>query len=61
MLLMNCVVADAGPLIALAKLELLAVLDGAYRDLFGAQSRRAWLSDETLLKQLINRSAQESA
>lgn len=36
-----------------------AVLDDAYRDLIGAQSRTVWLSDETLLKQLLNRSGQD--
>ncbi len=36
-----------------------AVLDDAYRDLIGAQSRTVWLSDETLLKQMLNRSGQD--
>lgn len=35
-----------------------AVLDDAYRDLLGAQTRTVWLSDDTLLKQLINRTGQ---
>lgn len=36
-----------------------AVLDDGYRDLIGAQSRTVWLSDETLLKQMLNRSGQD--
>lgn len=36
-----------------------AVLDDVYRDLIGAQSRTVWMSDETLLKQLLNRSGQD--
>lgn len=35
-----------------------AVLDDVHRDLIGAQTRTVYLSDETLLKQLINRAGQ---
>lgn len=35
-----------------------AVLDDAERALLGAQTRTVWLSDETLLKQIINREGQ---
>jgi SPP1 gp7 family putative phage head morphogenesis protein len=35
-----------------------AVLDDAARDLIGTQTRTVWLSDDTLLKQIINRSGQ---
>jgi len=37
----------------------MAVLDNDYRNLIGAQSRTVWMSDETLLKQMINRSGQD--
>lgn len=35
-----------------------AVLDDAARDLIGTQTRTVWLSDDTLLKQIINRTGQ---
>lgn len=35
-----------------------AVLDDATRDLIGTQTRTVWLSDDTLLKQIINRTGQ---